>query len=381
MPFDLKMFGNKLQRYRLQLQLEIEEVSKKTGISRDRLAQLENGLSEPSGDEVLIFADFYKQNYNYFISNQQKTASEQVDILYRKYGAEFSKADRWALQEFLFICECEEFVFKSLNLEGLHFIYQPQGNYYKAHGEEAAIALRKSMGLKDDNIITNPYQTLRKLGVHIFRRKLNNSNISGLFINHPIAGKCVLVNYNEDIYRQNFTLAHEIGHAIFDYQDEINVSYENSAWTNRDLKEIRANTFASNFLIPKSIFNSFHVTKWNQTLILSLAKQLQVNIEPLLIAMKNAGAISAQEQDSFKQIKLSKVDKLDPELKGLSDRYYSTKLSLLERGISDFYIKNCFETYSRGFISSGRLSEMLLCNEKELSALLKNFNLQLSYDN
>ena len=381
MPFDLKMFGNNLQRYRLQLQLEIEEVSKKTGISRDRLAQLENGLSEPSGDEVLIFADFYKQNYNYFISNQQKTASEQVDILYRKYGAEFSKADRWALQEFLFICECEEFVFKSLNLEGLHFIYQPQGNYYKAHGEEAAIALRKSMGLKDDNIITNPYQTLRKLGVHIFRRKLNNSNISGLFINHPIAGKCVLVNYNEDIYRQNFTLAHEIGHAIFDYQDEINVSYENSAWTNRDLKEIRANTFASNFLIPKSIFNSFHVTKWNQTLILSLAKQLQVNIEPLLIAMKNAGAISAQEQDSFKQIKLSKVDKLDPELKGLSDRYYSTKLSLLERGISDFYIKNCFETYSRGFISSGRLSEMLLCNEKELSALLKNFNLQLSYDN
>jgi Zn-dependent peptidase ImmA (M78 family) len=378
MSFDLKLFGGKLERCRVNLQLTPKEVSDKTGIEQNRLTQLEKGEIEPTGDEVLIFSDLYKQNYNFFISSQQKFASEQVDILYRKFGNDFSKEDRWAIQEFIFLCEMEDFIFKELGLRTIQFDFTPKGTYFKSHGADAAVSLRAKLGLKDDQVINDPYSIFRQLGIHIFRRKLSNSNISGLFINHPMAGKCVLINYEEDIYRQNFTLAHEVGHTIFDFRDTINISFQK--WSKDELKEVRANSFASNFLIPKSLFQKYAATNWIDRQVLDVAKQLQVNPEPLIIAMKEAGVIDKDRYDAFRQLKIPTKDKVDPELKNLSPRYLETKKVLLEKGLSSFYVRNAYECYNRNIISAGRLSEILLSNESELIQLLSLFNLQLSYD-
>lgn len=378
MAFDLKTFGNKLQRSRKQLQLEIQDVAQKTGIIEKKIVELENGNIEPTGDEVLIFADFYKQSYNYFISNQQKSSSEQIDILYRQFGNDFSKEDRWAIQEFIYLCECEQQVFNLIGFEKAQFNYEPQGTFYKAHGEQGAIELRKALMLNDDSLILNPYLTFRRLGIHIFRRKLNNSNISGLFINHPWAGKCILVNYSEDIFRQNFTLAHEVGHSIFDYRENINISFELESA--RELKEVRANTFASNFLITKAIFRKFNASNWNEKHLISVAQQLQVNIEPLLIAIKNSG-IDLPNYKSLKTIKIPKASKIDPELRGLSETRFETKKTLLEKGLSEFYVTNLYTAYERGLVSAGKLADCLLCNEKELRDTLEMFKLKLSYGN
>ncbi|MFL5738625.1 MAG: helix-turn-helix domain-containing protein [Flavisolibacter sp.] len=378
MAFDLKLFGNKLERCRNQLQLSTNEVADRTGIEENRLVRLEKGEEEPSGDEVLIFADLYKQNYNYFISNQQKSASEQVDILYRKFGNDFTKGDRWAIQEFIFLCESEHFIFKNIGQRILDFNFIPSGTFFKSHGQEAAKKLRTELNLADYDIVIDPYATFRQLGLHIFRRKLSNSKISGLFINHPAAGKCVLINYDEDIYRQNFTLTHEVGHTIFDAVDEINISFEN--WSKDDLKEIRANSFASSFLVPKTIFSKLNVASWSQDHIVKVAKQLQVNPTVLLIAMKDAGIISKESSFALSHLKIPKQEKIDPELKNLSQNYLEAKITLLQKGLSTFYVRSAFECYNRGIISAGRLSEMLLCNEAELVQMLKLFNLQLSYD-
>jgi len=379
MSFDLKLFGGKLERCRTNLQLELKEVSAKTGIDETRLHRLEKGEAEPTGDEVLIFSDLFKQNYNYFISNQQKSASEQVDILYRKFGKDFSKDDRLVIQEFIYLCECEDFALKELGVRSLRFDFRPEGTFFKSHGAKAASSLRARLGFKDDQIIPDPYSIFRLLSIHIFRRKLSNSNISGLFINHPIAGKCVLVNYEEDIYRQNFTLAHEVGHTIFDFQDLVNISFQR--WTKDELKEVRANSFASNFLIPKTIFQKFSAGNWTDEQFLDVAKQLQVNPEPLAIAMKEATIITQDKFDVIKKLKIPIVDKIDPELKNLSPKYFEAKTTLLKKGLSSFYIKNAYECYSRNIISAGKLSEMLLCNESELTQLLSLFNLHLAYDN
>ncbi|GAB3417291.1 ImmA/IrrE family metallo-endopeptidase [Niabella aquatica] len=382
MSFDSKAFGEKISRYREQLKLSIGEVVERTGIEPSRLKELEEGKSIPTGDEILIFSDFYKQDYIYFISNQQKAASEQTDILYRHYGNDFSKEDRWAIQEFMFLCECEEFVFKACGFKIIDFSFTPSGNFYKSHGREAAKNLRKILGYEPTKTIFNPYQILRKLGIHIFRRKLNNSNISGLFIDHPVAGKCILVNYSEDIYRQNFTLAHELAHVIFDYKNSVTVSYENYDGGQKfDLREVRANEFASAFLIPQEIFDLIKDRLLTDNGFRELAKQLQVNTEPLSIAMLNAGAISREKYNHFKNLRLTHSDKIDPELKGLSAKIYEAKSNLLQKGLSDFYVRKCHEAYSNGHISSGRLAEMLLCDESELVDLLKLFSLKLAYDN
>lgn len=98
MPLDLTLLGSKLKRYRKQFDASINEISVKTGISENRLSEFEAGEKQPNGDEILILADLYKCDYKFFISNEKLAPFEQTETLFRKYGKEFSKEDRWAVQ-------------------------------------------------------------------------------------------------------------------------------------------------------------------------------------------------------------------------------------------------------------------------------------------
>ena len=183
-------------------------------------------MKEPSGDEILILADFFKCDYYYFISNEKYTSFEQTEKLYRKYGNEFTSADRMAIQEFIFLCENESYVLNQLGRD-IHrsFSFQKRGDFYKQHGFDAALALRAHLGLSDNMLLSDLYSEFRKIGLHVFRRKLSNSKISGLYIKHNKAGNCILVNYSEDIYRQRFTVAHEVAHSILDTEADFIVSF------------------------------------------------------------------------------------------------------------------------------------------------------------
>lgn len=378
MSFDLKLFGKKLSRCRENLQLSTEEVVGKTGIIKERILVLEAGEVEPSGDEVLILSDFYRQDYQFFISNEQKSASEQVDILYRKFASALSKSDRWAIQEFIYLCECEDFVLNALEVKPKKYAFQPLGKWYNKQGIAAAINLREFLGIRNSAIIPDLYLQIRRMGIHVFRRRLENSSISGLMINHPYAGQCVLVNYHEDIFRQNFTVAHETGHAIFDFNESVNISFLKD--DEKDLREIRANAFASELLVPREAILKLSNSILSEDLILKTALTLKVNPQVLLIALKNNKIITYPEYKNLLGTKIPKEQKTDPELTNLSERIVAAKLKLLERGLSSFYVRNCHEAYTKGIISANRLAEMLLCAQTELSDLLSLFNLKLSHD-
>ncbi len=134
MTFDLVLFSSKLKRYREQFKTSVDEVSAVTGISTPVLASLENGERRPTGDEVLILADYYKCDYQFFISNEQLAPFEQTETLFRRYGDEFSKADRWVVQEFLFLCECEEFLLSLISRRDYKpFKFIKKGSYFKGH--------------------------------------------------------------------------------------------------------------------------------------------------------------------------------------------------------------------------------------------------------
>lgn len=378
MSLDLRSIGNKLLRCRQQLQLNLIDVAEGTGIISDRISLIESGGTEATGDEILIFADFYKQDYNFFISNQKLSASEQVDVLYRRFGNSFSKEDRWVIQEFIYLCECEQFLWEQLDKNVSKFHFTPVGNYYKGHGEQGAKAFRTFLGYSPNEIINDIYSEVRKSQIHVFRRRLKNSDISGLFINHPYAGKCILVNYEEDIYRQNFTLSHELGHAIFDFNNNINISFQ-SDWKNSDYIELRANTFASNFLIPKEALISLGIHEWTQEIILSAAKKLRVNVKPLLISLKEIKLIDQNEFLKLEKLKIPISEKEDPEIRNLTPKRKEAKIQLLERGLSAFYVHTCYAAYEAGIITERRMAEMLLTNELELPLILALFSLKLSH--
>ena len=81
MAIDLRTLGSKLSKYRGQLKESIIGCASSTGIDADRLASIEAGRAEPSGDEVLILADHYRCDFKFFISNERVAPFEQTETL------------------------------------------------------------------------------------------------------------------------------------------------------------------------------------------------------------------------------------------------------------------------------------------------------------
>jgi Zn-dependent peptidase ImmA (M78 family) len=370
MAIDLLTLGSKLVKYREQLQESILDVASATGIDTTRLESIERGQIEPTGDEVLILADHYRCDFKFFISNEQVAPFEQTETLYRAYGSEFTKEDRRAVQDFLYLCETEDFLMRELGHSARSFPFKHTGTYFKGHGEAAAASLRTFLGFDDRSVPRDIYAEFRSVGVHVFRRKLGNSNISGLFILHPIAGKCALVNYSEDIYRQRFSAAHEMAHAIFDARQGASVSFEHASGT--DMIELRANRFASCFLMPPAFLTKLpDPNRWTDAEALRWANDLRVSCVALAIALREANLVDQVNYGRISRLRVAREAKIEPELPNyLTETQRARKTLLLERGLSDFYVGLCLDGLSAGVISQGRLAEALLCSQAELAELV-----------
>lgn len=369
MAIDLQTLGSKLSKYRGQLEESIVEVAVATGIDAARLTSIEAGQAEPTGDEVLILADHFRCDFKFFISNEQVAPFEQTETLYRAHGNDFTKEDRRAVQDFLYLCETEDFLMRELGRPPKRFSFAPAGNFFKGNGEDAAASLRAALGHSNREVPRDVYAEFRSVGVHVFRRKLGNSNISGLFIMHPVAGKCALVNHSEDIYRQRFSAAHEMAHAIFDSAQGASVSFEGPSGS--DMVELRANRFASCFLMPPAFLTQLpDPAQWTDADAQRWANDLRVSCVALAIALKEAKLIDLAVYNRIRNLRVPREAKIDPELsESLNATQRQRKAHLLELGLSNYYVGLCFEGFSAGVISIGRLAEALLCSHGELAEL------------
>lgn len=270
-------------------------------------------------------------------------------------------------KSFFNLCEIEAALESEIGVAKKSFTFSPQGTHFKSHGEPAAKALRTHLGYAPNEIPRDVFSDFRQIGIHLFRRRLASSDISGLYIEHPIAGHCVLINYDEDIYRQRFSASHEAAHTIFDSSESVMVTYRpgTSHYSEGDLKEIRANRFASCYLMPPDQLP--RVSRWTNEQATTWAQQFRVSTTALSIALREAGLV---EEDTVRQIRSVKVpftEKIDPEAPGnLTAKQKHQRITFLERGLSDYYVGLCFEAHHRGLISAGHLSEALLADHADM---------------
>lgn len=380
MALDIQVLAMRLKRTREIQAIEAEVVSQATGITSDRLNSIESGVARPTGDEVLILANYYHCDFRDFLDHTRPEPFAQTEILYRRHGNDFLSEDRRAIQEFLYLCEIEAFLEAELNIQKQKFSFTSNGSFYKAHGERAASELRSFLNYSPNAIPRDVFEDFRKIGFHVFRRRLTNSNISGLYIDHPIAGHCVLVNYEEDIYRQRFSVSHEAAHAIFDSSVSVVVSYKtgSSKYDEDKLKEIRANRFASCYLIPPDQLPK--AQQWSEELAVNWAKRLRVSTTTLSISLKEARLINDDTARRIQSVKVPTQEKIDPEAPdSLTEKQRSRRLQLMERGLSDYYVGLCFEAYHQGIISAGKLSETLLSDHAETREISILFGRSIHY--
>ncbi|KPC54569.1 helix-turn-helix domain-containing protein [Amantichitinum ursilacus] len=366
MKIDLVLISSRLAEARRLQSVELVEAAAQTGIATERLASIEAGAQVPSGDELLILANYYARDFRDFVDPNRPEPFKQTDILYRRFGPAFTGSDRRSIQEFLFLCEIEASLEKELGRTPIPFSFTPTGTFFKQQGEQAAHALRQRLGYTSKKIQLDIYSDFRSIGLHVFRRRLANSEISGLYIEHPIAGHCILVNYEEDIYRQRFSVSHEAAHAIFDSAEAASVSYQSSSsnYDRKDRKEIRANRFASCYLMPPELLPSIKI--WDTGLAQHWAKNFKVSTEALSYALLEARLVDQDAAKLIRSVRVPMAEKIDPEAPDyLNATQMRRRQQLLERGLSDYYVGLCFEAHNRGLISAGRLGEALLSDHKE----------------
>ena len=180
------------------------------------------------------------------------------------------------------------------------FSFRPRGPIFKRHGAECAAELRSHLRLSDREVDRDLFATIRGLGIRVFRRRLENSNISGLFMNYPEAGPCILVNLAEGMARQRFSAAHELGHGLLD-EKPITLSMVGE-WNSNDLVEIRANTFASHFLMPPALLSGVTKARWTDPAeVSSWAGRLRVSLPALLSALHAAKLIDRDQRRALQQ--------------------------------------------------------------------------------
>lgn len=381
MTVNINLVAERLRQARETLQYSLDEASQATGIASDWLDAIESGRVAPTGDDVLILASLYDCDFRSFLDENIPPAVQQTDVLFRRYGETFNAEDRRAIQEFLHLCHIEASLEQQLKTETSSFIFRPSGSYVKAHGQSAAEKLRSELGYRDNEVPRDVYTDFRAIGIHVFRRKLINDDISGLYVKDPVAGHCILVNYREDVYRQRFSAAHEVAHAIFDSDEGVLLTYESKSkkYDADDLREIRANSFASHYLMPVSMLKG--LPKLDAESAKHWAQQFRVSTAALAKAMKDANLVDEATAKRIRAVRVPMDDKIDPEApEHLTERQRERRKALLERGLSNHYVDLCFKAHDRALISTARLAEMLRINHAELPEIGALYGRMIRHD-
>lgn len=364
MSLNLSILGSKVAAYRQQLSDTVDEVAVATGVPEARITAIEAGVLEPTGDEILILSDYFRCDYKVFLSNDAAAGSPPAQALYRAKSEDFNKDDRRAVRDFLYLCETEHELASELGRLPKPFEL-PSATRAKRSAADGAAAVRAHLGYQDQELPHDVFGDCRKLGIHVFRRRLGDSNISGLFIVHPVAGKCVLVNSSEDMYRQRFSAAHELAHALFDAGIVARVSLRSDR---ADPLERHANAFASEYLMPSQLLRKLpNLSASSDDEVRRWANHFKVSCDALGVAARRARIADSEQSRRIRGLRVAAADKVDPEIPAsLSESQRRQKSALLDLGLSDYYVALCFDAHRNGLISAGRLAEALLLSHGEL---------------
>jgi Zn-dependent peptidase ImmA (M78 family) len=257
-------------------------------------------------------------------------------------------------------------------------------------GQLAAEAFRAMSGLsKGQRGIGEVIRTyLRASGLLLVESPLPESTIEGCCFKVDVRGDtraCLFANsYKSTWFRRNAVLAHELSHAIFDVETE-QVSIDYLEEESNALNEQRAQAFAQDFLVPRSVLS--HYTSqmgidWSSLSTAELAALIAgIHVEQnmLLNAAVGTGLITADQAEYYKSIDCSDA------LREASSHALSTPEFLSQTGnesanwVADKrwakigahrlllpvgYVDRVLEAVRNEEISIGKAAEMLMTDEE-----------------
>ena len=258
MAIDQTELGRRIRQARESCGMTQDEVAEKLGVSRPIIVQIEQGKRPISGLELQTLAYLFARDMRDLLADEF-AEDDVVHALFRSHEDVGEEGVKQALRD------CIALGHELTNLEDLLGISRatvtvatysyafPRSRWEAIQiGEYVAVEERRRLGLGSAPL-GDVSSLLEAQGVRTGTVSMPDS-VSGLNISHPNVGPFVVINEGHSRERRRFSWCHEYAHVLLD-KDAIGMV---SRVTERDdLREMRANSFAANFLLPEQGVRQF----------------------------------------------------------------------------------------------------------------------------
>lgn len=301
--------GARLRQAREWAGFNQQEAAAVTGISREIISYWENERRTPGLAQLTRLAEAYGTSVGSLLGQGPSSASsDDAARFYRGISADAPRT-RAAVQRWLvFLDEWADLLEESgASLPGRRVVYpagaSPRPLTDSRQGPSWATRVRTDYALGFD-AIPDLVSFLDEQGILVYQvplDRLEAGGVSGVFYHHPRLGPCILVNTNTTRGRQAFTLAHELAHALFHYQEPGLVSRAGDA----DRKERFADTFAAHFLVPSPSLRALIARDYGGRIdspydVVRLQRSFRVSYAMVLIRLYSEGFLSRADFDAYR---------------------------------------------------------------------------------
>lgn len=295
---DVKFNGNRLREARRFRAKSITDLSNDIGVTKQMVSKYENNKAVPSLEILFLIIS----NLNFpreFFFGEDTFDMETEGTFFRsrltstqkeKKPSEFTKNMTVLIRDFL-----EDYI------DFPKVPKKPMINNDQSI-EELAYRVRKELGLSDKPI-NNILRLLEEQGfvVSLISNKMDKVDAfsSQTKINGNIYYTVVLEGEEYSYYRQQFSIAHELGHWVLHSEVLDPQSLEKDEYKEM---EDEANEFAACFMLPKEAFSrDVSLEPLNLDYYVHLKKKWQVSIGAMVMRAFNLGIISSEDYQKLQR--------------------------------------------------------------------------------
>ena len=267
-----KDIGHVLRQVRKSRGLTQADIAPTLGVSRSTVAQMENGKRAVKAEDIDRLALLYGCSTSELLSSRYHSGTPREDIVLRELFAALP-----ALQaeekhhSFLRVLSVAQMLTSVESTLGFEVIANVLPTYAETRTETSWHAARQGYRASEDErrrlaLGESPIRFVDELvntmGVRTARARLPRG-VNSIFVNYPEIGCLVVVDECASVGRRRLAYAHGAAHALFDRHLPWRVCGTDAEM---DFQEVRANAFASGFLLPEHGVRRYLETLGKETL-------------------------------------------------------------------------------------------------------------------
>lgn len=301
--------AQRLARARERAGLSQEEVALLLRQPRPVVSYWETGSRMPNSHQLDKLARLFRVSVEELVSESEEVRPRLELLMFRDAGDRLAPEAKFEVQRFLqFLDDYGEFLESLGEPPGMQrspFTISSRFNT-KDDTRKKAEDARRWLGLGNDGAVGDLFGVADVAGIAVCLGALGEDlekGISGAFVPHPRVGFAILLNAQTTPGRQQFTLAHELGHALF-HGDHAYVGY-----LGRTVAAERfADAFAADFLVPsaslRATVEKLGLRSVNDPeIVVHLQRLYQVSYSTMLVRLRAAQLLGEAELQDLRKIR------------------------------------------------------------------------------